>query len=266
MTISNSKRLGGIVSVAALLMSVSACSNSSTTEPERLAQTDTAESNAQVTSSSSATNTSAEAQADVERERTKADKPSFTTQTIARFIEPWAMTALPTTDGTDPMLLVTQKSGELFVVDSASGDKRRISGVPDVAYGGQGGLGDIILAPDFASSQAIYISYVEAGSSGNTFGAKVIKATLTGLDTQTPRLQDITPIWQQMPKVEGQGHYSHRLLFSPDGQYTANPDIVFIGTLYWYKQVGGFICLRLRRLCCVITIKDIKVSIDRLSR
>ncbi|AAZ18677.1 hypothetical protein Psyc_0824 [Psychrobacter arcticus 273-4] len=33
-----------------------------------------------------------------------------------------------------------------------------------------------------------------------------------------PNLQSITPIWQQTPKVDGQGHYSHRLLFSPDGQ------------------------------------------------
>ncbi|BBI67281.1 hypothetical protein PKHYL_14720 [Psychrobacter sp. KH172YL61] len=90
-----------------------------------------------------------------------------------------------------------------------------------MAYGGQGGLGDIILAPDFATSNAVYISYVEAGKGGdsNKFGAKVIKATLAGLGTNAPTLQVITPIWEQSPKVTGQGHYSHRLLFSPDGQY-----------------------------------------------
>ena len=32
-------------------------------------------------------------------------------------------------------------------------------------------------------------------------------------------MQRIIPVWQQTPKVKGQGHYSHRLLFSPDGRY-----------------------------------------------
>ena len=151
----------------------------------------------------------------------RADKPEFTTKTIASFDEPWAMTALPSTNNRPEeslKLLVTQKSGELFIVDAASGAKTAVSGVPKVAYGGQGGLGDIILAPDFASTNAVYLSYVQAGDN-NTFGAKVIKATLTGLDSTTPSLQAITPIWQQTPKIKGQGHYSHRLMFSPDGQY-----------------------------------------------
>ena len=150
-------------------------------------------------------------------------KPSFTTKTIAEFDEPWAMTALPKTAGSHdnvPLkILVTQKTGELFVVDTATGKKISVTGIPKVAYGGQGGLGDIILAPDFAISNNVYLSYVEAGSNGNTFGAKVIKAKLTGLNSNSPSLQTITPIWQQTPKVSGQGHYSHRLLFSPDGKY-----------------------------------------------
>ena len=148
-------------------------------------------------------------------------KPSFTTQTIATFSEPWAMTALPTdmSDTSESQkLFVTQKTGELFIVDIVTGAKTAVTGVPKVAYGGQGGLGDIILAPDFATTHTVYMSYVEAGNS-STFGAKVIKAQLIGLETASPSLQSITPIWQQTPKVKGQGHYSHRLLFSPDGRY-----------------------------------------------
>ncbi|WP_264755616.1 PQQ-dependent sugar dehydrogenase [Psychrobacter sp. Marseille-P5312] len=154
-------------------------------------------------------------------EQTEDSKPSFTTQVIATFNEPWAMTALPTADNESPKLLVTQKTGELFVVDTATGSKTAVAGIPAVAYGGQGGLGDVILAPDFSTSKQIYLSYAEAGTGGNSgkFGAKVIKAALTGLDTETPSLQALMPIWEQAPKVRGQGHYSHRLLFSPDGQY-----------------------------------------------
>ena len=181
--------------VAALLFSTSACS-----QP------------ASVNTSNEVTAAKAEA---------STNKPNFTTKAVATFDEPWAMTALPTADSTEPTLLVTQKTGELFVVDTARGRKTQVKGVPKVAYGGQGGLGDIIVAPGYATSNAVYISYVEAGtgSDSNKFGAKVIKATLSGLDTDAPTLQSITPIWEQSPKVTGQGHYSHRLLFSPDGQY-----------------------------------------------
>lgn len=152
---------------------------------------------------------------------TAAEQPEFTTKTVATFSEPWAMTALPKTNDEPPKFLVTQKTGELFIVDTATGAKTAVTGVPNVAYGGQGGLGDVVIAPDFATSNAIYISYAEAGagSERNTFGAKVVKAKLSGWDTNAPRLQEIVPIWQQTPKVKGQGHYSHRLLFSPDGQY-----------------------------------------------
>ncbi len=155
-------------------------------------------------------------------EQTSASKPSFTSQTIATFDEPWAMSALPKSAGeNEPKLLVTQKTGELFIVDTATGKKVAIAGVPEVAYGGQGGLGDIILAPDFATTNNVYLSYVEAGtgSESNKYGAKVIKAKLAGFDSANPSLQAITLIWQQTPKVEGQGHYSHRLLFSPDARY-----------------------------------------------
>lgn len=162
-----------------------------------------------------------EGQASVNESLANTEKPTFTTKIVASFDEPWAMTALPRIHKQLPRLLVTQKAGELLIVDTATGVKTSVNGVPKVAYGGQGGLGDIILAPDFATSNNIYISYVEAGTGAdsNKFGAKVIKATLTGLDTDAPRLQAITPIWEQTPKLRGQGHYSHRLLFSPDGQY-----------------------------------------------
>lgn len=162
-----------------------------------------------------------EGQASVNESLANTEKPTFTTKTVASFDEPWAMTALPRIHSQPLKLLITQKAGELLIVDTATGVKTSVNGVPKVAYGGQGGLGDIILAPDFATSNNIYLSYVEAGtgSDSNKFGAKVIKATLTGLDTDAPHLQAITPIWEQTPKLKGQGHYSHRLLFSPDGQY-----------------------------------------------
>ncbi|MGE6393041.1 PQQ-dependent sugar dehydrogenase [Psychrobacter sp. PSP] len=200
--------------IAALLFSTAACSNPSAVSPSNNKSTATESKEVSISDSNAQTATKSTTQ-------TKTSKPAFTTKAIATFDEPWAMTALPSIDGKAPKLLVTQKTGELFIVDTATGSKTQVAGIPKVAYGGQGGLGDIILAPDFATSNAVYISYVEAGKGGdsNKFGAKVIKATLAGLGTNAPTLQVITPIWEQSPKVTGQGHYSHRLLFSPDGQY-----------------------------------------------
>ena len=65
------------------------------------------------------------------------------------------MTFLP-----DGRMLVTEKAGKLLLVDH-SGTKTEIANIPDVAYGGQGGFGDVILAPDFATSGTIYLSWAE---------------------------------------------------------------------------------------------------------
>jgi len=71
---------------------------------------------------------------------------------IAEFNEPWAIEQLG-----DQSILVTEKSGQMWRVDDA-GHKTQIQGVPNVAYGGQGGLGDIKLHPDFVENRLIYFS------------------------------------------------------------------------------------------------------------
>ena len=135
----------------------------------------------------------------------------FTVTEIARFDEPWAIAFIPGT----PYALITEKRGRLKLWES-EGEVRDVAGVPTVAYGGQGGLGDVVLAPDFATSGMIYLSWAEPGE-GDTRGAAVGRARLV-LDGP-PRLEGLQVIWRQSPKVTGQGHYSHRIAFSPDGNY-----------------------------------------------
>ncbi|WP_084306374.1 PQQ-dependent sugar dehydrogenase [Phytopseudomonas flavescens] len=136
----------------------------------------------------------------------------FTSEPRATLDEPWAMTFLP--DGT---LLVTEKRGALKHVDPKSGATHDIAGVPEVAYGGQGGFGDVILHPDFANNGWVYISYAEAGD-GDTRGAAVARAKLQLNDDGSGALTELSVIWQQTPKVSGSGHYGHRLAFGPDGK------------------------------------------------
>lgn len=146
-------------------------------------------------------------------------KAPFTVEPMAEFDEPWAMTFLPG----GSYLLVTEKPGRLKLFQLSSGSLLDVKGVPDVAYGGQGGLGDVIVAPgDDGTDTAytIYLSWAEAGQ-GNTRGAAVARATLAvdEMGEGTAELENLQIIWRQDPKVTGGGHFGHRLAFSPDGQF-----------------------------------------------
>ncbi|MEY2908241.1 MAG: hypothetical protein RLZZ602_764 [Pseudomonadota bacterium] len=134
----------------------------------------------------------------------------FRVEVIADLHEPWAMAFLP-----DGRLLVTEKKGSIQLLSSTGEGLGQVSGVPDVDYGGQGGLGDIALHPDFASNNLVYLSYAESGT-GDTRGAAVARGILN-LEGRRPKLENVEVIWRQYPKVLGRGHYGHRLRFDDQG-------------------------------------------------
>jgi aldose sugar dehydrogenase len=119
---------------------------------------------------------------------------------------PWGMVFLP-----DGRLLVSQKSGSIAVL---SRDGRRIeqtiTGLPRVASQGQGGLLDVALDPEFATTPWLYWSYAEPGGGGLS-GTAVARAKLIN-----GRLQATEIIYRQIPKVEGAGHFGSRLVFGRD--------------------------------------------------
>ena len=112
----------------------------------------------------------------------------------------------------DGALLVTEKKGRLLLWQQGK-PVTEVTGVPQVAYGGQGGLGDVIVYP---SGGVVYLSWAEAGPD-DTRGAVVARAELRRGDR--PALASLEVIWRQTPKMTGRGHYSHRLALSPDGRY-----------------------------------------------
>ncbi len=134
----------------------------------------------------------------------------FEVKPITSFDQPWALAFLP-----DGRMLVTEKKGSVFIVTQDGQKSRPLSGVPDVDYGGQGGLADVALHPDFADNGLVYLSYAEAGT-GGTRGAAVARGVLTETE-RGGNLSDVEVIWRQYPKVVGRGHYGHRLLFDDDG-------------------------------------------------
>jgi aldose sugar dehydrogenase len=137
----------------------------------------------------------------------------FTITELANFEVPWSMAFLP-----DGRLLVTEQKGALKL-RSANGTIASITGVPAVSYGGQGGFSEIVLHPNFAANNLVYMSYAEAGQR-DARGAAVARAKLV-LDATGAtggELRDLEVIWRQSPKVEGGGHYGHRIAFGADGK------------------------------------------------
>ncbi|QGN53532.1 PQQ-dependent sugar dehydrogenase [Novosphingobium sp. Gsoil 351] len=142
---------------------------------------------------------------------------NFEIEEHGKFDEPWAMAFVPGTD----VLFVTERGGTLKFLDTTNGTAGAVSGLPKVDYGGQGGLGDIAFLPTEATAtlgkRTIYLTWVEAGE-GGTRGAVAGRGSLLCDKPAACRIEGLSVIWRQDPKVTGRGHFSHRLLFAPDGQ------------------------------------------------
>jgi glucose/arabinose dehydrogenase len=146
---------------------------------------------------------------------TSASRP-FAVAEVASFSTPWAMDFLPGSGvALTKMALLTEREGKLWLVDTQTGAKQEVAGVPKVKVAGQGGLGDVVVHPGFAGNQRIYLSFVEAGD-GGTSGAALGYGRLV-LGQGQPRIEGFRVIWRQQPKVDGDGHFSHRIAFGPDG-------------------------------------------------
>lgn len=86
-----------------------------------------------------------------------------------------------------------------------------------VAYSSQGGLGDVVLHPDFERNSWVYVSYAERADDNATIGVVVFRAQFD-LKIRPLKLTSMEKLWVQAPKVTGNGHYSHRIAFGPDGK------------------------------------------------
>ena len=147
----------------------------------------------------------------------------FTVIDVATFNSPWAMDFLPGSGvRTTSAALVTEKGGTLWLINVNTGRKQQVRGVPSVKVAGQGGLGDVVVHPDFAGNQRVYLSYAEPGPNG-TSGAAVGYGRLLFTGPAVPggpvgvTLDGFKVIWRQTPKVTGNGHFAHRIAFAPDG-------------------------------------------------
>ena len=113
---------------------------------------------------------------------------------------PWGMEFLPGGE-----LLITQRGGSLVIWDGAA--LNPVAGAPAVDARGQGGLLDVALAPDFAQSGRLWLSWVAPGNGGPTTHLGHAR-----LDRDGARVLDLETVLAVEPGVSGNGHFGGRLL------------------------------------------------------
>ncbi|MEN5016158.1 PQQ-dependent sugar dehydrogenase [Erwinia sp. Eh17-17] len=121
---------------------------------------------------------------------------------------PWSLAFLPDSQG----LLITERSGQLRRWQAEQGLSSPISGVPAVWAQRQGGLLDVVLAPDFASSRRVWLSYTVAGQDGRA-GAAVGYGRLS---EDYRQLTDFREVLRQQG-VSGGANLGTRMAFDRSG-------------------------------------------------
>ena len=136
-----------------------------------------------------------------------SEKAKFRVETMASGLEnPWAIAFLP-----DGRALITERPGRLRLL-AKDGKLTEVAGVPEVTAVGQGGLLDLVLAPDFEKSRRIYFSFAEPRGLVN--GTAVAHARLAA---DNAKLEDVNVIFRMEPGRGGGFHFGSRLAFAPDG-------------------------------------------------
>jgi aldose sugar dehydrogenase len=130
----------------------------------------------------------------------------FRQTVVLRDLErPWSMAWLP-----DGAMLITEKVGRLRLVQDGKLQPEPIAGLPEVFSGGQGGLMDVSLHPQFATNRLIYLTYAHGNNAANR--TRVARAKFDG-----KALTDLKVIFEvAQTKSDGQ-HFGSRIAWLADG-------------------------------------------------
>lgn len=143
-----------------------------------------------------------------EGEVVHSEAASFRLTTFATGLEhPWGAALLP-----DGRLLVTERPGRLRVVGLDGALSAPLAGVPAVEARSQGGLLDIALAPDFATTRELYLCHATLVQ-----GGALTRLTRARLAPDAASLIGATPILDATPaQANGRNHYGCRIAFGSD--------------------------------------------------
>ena len=127
------------------------------------------------------------------------------TPVVTGLDEPWGIDHLP-----DQSLIITEKDGRVLLWKD--GKTRELNGAPDVVDRGQGGLLDVTVARDFATSRTVFFSYSKRqnGGAGTALAAAEVSADGTALE-------NLRDLFESAPGSSGGRHFGARVVEAPDG-------------------------------------------------
>jgi glucose/arabinose dehydrogenase len=136
----------------------------------------------------------------------KTNTPYTATVISTELKGPWGIHVLP-----DGRLLISSKPGTMQIVTTDGKIDKTITGFPEVQFQGQGGLLDVNIDPNFTQNRIVYWTYAQPGD-GATLA--VAKGKLSADET---KLENVSVIWEAVPRYKGAGQFGSRLLFDKQG-------------------------------------------------
>jgi glucose/arabinose dehydrogenase len=121
-------------------------------------------------------------------------------------------------------MLVTERAGRLRLIKDGKLQPQPISGVPAVHTGSQAGLFDIVLHPNYAQNNIVYVTYAAGTNAANA--THVARAQFDG-----STLKDLKVVFKATPAKDTNNHYGARMAFLPDGTF-----VLTIGDGFEYRE------------------------------
>jgi len=120
---------------------------------------------------------------------------------------PFSLRCLP-----DGRFIVTEKGGKMRILKADGSPDKDITGFPEVATGGQGGLLDVNFDAHFAKNRTLFWTYSEKASDG--FELAVAKGVLSANDS---KLENVKVIYRAKPAYDGHLQFGSRIVFDKQG-------------------------------------------------
>lgn len=122
---------------------------------------------------------------------------------------PWSVVWLP---GNGDSLLITEKTGQLRVVENGVLQSDAVTGLPEFFVSGQGGLLDVSLHPNFEENRLLYFTYATGDEDANR--TTVGRGEFDGLE-----LRNFEKIFQVSDDKSDDQHFGSRIQWLTDNTF-----------------------------------------------
>ncbi|MBN9411571.1 MAG: PQQ-dependent sugar dehydrogenase [Burkholderiales bacterium] len=123
---------------------------------------------------------------------------------------PWAVAFLP-----QGRFLVTERTGQLRVIEADGRKGEPVSGLPKIAVGGQGGLLDVVLDAGFDRNRQLYFCYSEPDEKDASLNSTAMASAKLSADGS--RLEAVKVLFSQRPRFNSRLHFGCRIVEARDG-------------------------------------------------